>query len=203
MRSLLLTATLTSLLAASSAHAAIANGAPIALSPSSKLWLTGDSTLHAYKVNATQMTLTAHASAPAATLLELVQAKGVEGLVLTVPVAKLASGEKPMDENLQKAMKVAAQPNIVLTVSGYDVLPSSSAGAAMLVHLRGTLSIANVDRPVELNARVTVTPAGLRLAGSTALLMTAYGVTPPVLMAGMIKCKDEITAHFDVELTAI
>ena len=182
---------------------------PVVLSvaPGGKVWLEGDSTLHKYKASAKAFTLTGNALKKGAPGLgggpeteQLARAQEVGTLQLTLPVGQLSSGEKGLDENLQKAMKAAAFPNVVFKMANYQVLQSATPQASMVLHLRGTLSMAGVERPVELNAHADTVTRGLHLVGSKALLMSDYGIKPPVLMGGLIKTADQVMVRFDVEL---
>jgi hypothetical protein len=176
---------------------------PVQLASPSRVWLEGDSTLHKYKAEATQIDTTlGFAPDPAKPAKEplgrLARDRRIQG-ELTIPVQKLSSGDKGLDENLRKTLKAPEHPNIVFRLASYEVMPSSEAGA-FLVKLRGTLQVAGAERPQDLIGRVAESAEGLRLTGSKELRMSEFGVKAPVLMLGAIKTDDRIVVRYDLQL---
>jgi polyisoprenoid-binding protein YceI len=170
----------------------------------SRLWLEGDSTLHRYKADATQFRADFKVAEGSAVsdLEALVRTGGVKGLVLEVPVSQLRSGKSDLDENMVKALNGRTHPSISFRMDSYQVLPATGADAAFMLKLRGRLSISGVEKPVDLDASVVRTATGLQLIGSKQLLMSDYSVTPPELMMGMLKTRNEIIVKFDLLLQA-
>jgi hypothetical protein len=180
---------------------AVAAERKLTFAPGAKLSLSGDSTLHPYQAMTRSLALSARVVGPGSDLLELIRGKGIESLSLTVPVTTLSSGERGLDKNLQKALEAATHPDIVLRVERYELKPAQGAGGETWLHVSGTLAVARAERPVELMVRATPTSHGLKLKATKALTMTQFGVKPPVLMAGMIRCRDEVTVDLEGELT--
>lgn len=170
----------------------------------SRLWLEGDSTLHHYRADATQFRADfVLAEGSAITDLEaLVRAGGVKGLVLEIPVIQLHSGKSDLDENMVKALNGRAHPSISFRMDSYEVLATASAGTAFALKLHGRLSIAGVERTVDVEAKAVRNASGLQLVGSKQLLMSDYAVKPPQLMMGMLKTKNEVVVKFDLLLQA-
>ncbi len=185
------------------AHKPAAAPAPQALQlqlqPSSKLWLRGESTLHPYQSFAKRISVTAELK-PAA------KADGLAGLIgagspfqfdLTVPVESMKSGEGGLDSNMYKAMAAAKYPDIRYDVKSYRTGPAAD-GKGLSIVTKGTLSICSVSRDVSITGQVLPGKDGLEITGEYPLLMSDYGVKPPELMFGMIKCSDQVVIHFDL-----
>jgi polyisoprenoid-binding protein YceI len=164
--------------------------AGIVFSSQSKIWLEGDSTLHRYHSTARQFQLSAALSA----------GKGGEGslshLELVLPVNELKSGEGGLDDNLYKALKASDYPTIrFLTTGGkLHVSPAGDVDATA----EGTLAIAGVEHPVTVHAEGKLTGNTLHLTGTKAVSMSEFGVKPPALFLGAVKCADRIEVHFDL-----
>lgn len=182
-------------LAAALCGVALLGGAPassatavsgLAFTSESRIWLEGDSTLHRYKSAAKAWQLTARPTATG----------GLADLEAVVPVRELKSGDAGLDKNLYAALKADKFPAIRFSAGTGD-LNVAATGAAD-ARVAGTLTIAGAKKPVTLTAVGRLTDGTLRLKGSKALLMSDFGIEPPVLMLGAIKCTDAITVHYDL-----
>ncbi len=177
---------------------------PIVVDPSrSKLWIEGDSTLHRFSARALSFAARfSSKDAAAKSLADLILNGKAGGLELSVPVAKLSSGEKGLDKNMRAALKEKEAPAIVFRMSRYttgDVVrgPGPSHPGQFPIRAHGTLSIAGKEREVDVDATCTAGLDGARLSGSYRLLMSDYGVTPPTFMLGALKVKDPIVVRYD------
>lgn len=173
----------------------------LSLQSGSRLWLEGDSSLHAYASTATVMAFSASLASGAASgrLEESVRAGLVRDVSVVIAVNGLKSGESKLDKNLRAALKDDKSPSITLRLTGYKVMPSTDAGVAR-IEAAGFLSIAGQENPVELTADATFSEGSLRITGRHPLLMSKFGVKPPELMFGMIKVRDPVVVHFDLML---
>jgi polyisoprenoid-binding protein YceI len=189
--------------AASTATAAPAGAAPsLTLAPGSRLWLEGDSTLHPYKTQATQVDATAELDAAfpagAAAARAAITGGGMKNLSVSVPVASLKSGESGLDKNLEKALKQDAAPVIRFTVVDYKTEEAKDGG--LVVKARGRLAMAGVEKEVFVEATCRFAPGVVEVTGAKDLLMSDFGIKPPVLMFGAIKTADKVVVHFDLKL---
>lgn len=178
--------------------------APFTLMPGSRLWLTGDSTLHPYSSNATQVDATAELdpafAAGAADAHAAIAAGALKSLRLAVPVAGLKSGESGLDKNLARALKQEAAPVIRFTLLDYQAVAAKDGG--LLVKAHGRLAIAGVEKDTVVEGTCRFDATGLAVTGAKDLLMSDFGIKPPVLMFGAIKTADKVVVHFDLKLKA-
>lgn len=159
-----------------------------ALSPESRLWLEGDSTLHPYSSTATALGLELSFSSGAA--LPAAAAAGVPArLIVRVPVKGLKSAHKGLDKNLVEALKGADHPDIVFTLTAYR----AEAGR---VSADGVLEVAGSTRAVSLAARLEPRDGRLLVEGEQPLKMTDFGIKPPKMMMGAIKTADLVTVKY-------
>jgi hypothetical protein len=173
---------------------------PLALDPASKLWLDGDSTLHKFQSKAAQIDVAAESESD--DLAGAARGGGVKKLELTIPVARLESGEKGLDKNLQKALKASEHPTITFRLAGYELPECKPAAASCKLKANGKLAIAGVEKDASLEGDVSFVADGLEVKGSKELLMSEFGVKPPTLMLGAIKVKDKIVIGYDIVLRA-
>jgi polyisoprenoid-binding protein YceI len=144
--------------------------------------MDGDSTLHRW-----------HVDAPGVEVhMEMDQAVPARLLTLdvSVPVARLTSGEAAMDKKLRDAMHADQYPEVRFHMRSAD-----TAGTGLLVH--GDLTIAGVTHPIDLDVSITPAGDGLRFAGSEPVHMRDYGVEPPVFM-GVVKTAEDVAIGFQV-----
>lgn len=154
--------------------------------PESKIWLEGDSTLHRYEATAKKFQASADWDGKGA----------LSGLEVVIPVKDLKSNNGDLDKNMHNALKAAQHGTIRFSV-GTGTLTIAPSGAAT-ARADGQLTIAGTKKPVTVTAEGKRTGDTLRLKGSRSLMMSEFGVQPPVLMMGAIKVADKVTVHFDL-----
>jgi hypothetical protein len=169
----------------------------IALAPGSQLMLRGKSTLHDYASAATRMDLAVEVVEPlpagASPLARLAQPGAVKSIVLTIPVEAMKSEKNGLDKNMYKALKSAANPNIVFRLTS-PAVATTAEGTAF--HVAGQLELAGQARRVEVDVRASETPEGIVLQGSKSLLMSDYGIKPPTMFLGTLKTDDRVVVEW-------
>jgi polyisoprenoid-binding protein YceI len=172
------------------------------LAPGSRLWLEGDSTLHKYSSNATKVEAAAELDGTfvpgSAAARAAVAAGGLKSLRISVPVAGLKSGESGLDKNMQKALKQDAAPVIRFTLVEYKA--EEAKDGSLLVKAHGRLAIAGVEKDAVVEASCRFGPGGMEISGAKDVLMTDFGIKPPVMMMGTIKTADKVVVRFALKL---
>ena len=172
---------------------ATASAPTITLGQGSQLWVEGDSTLHKYRLDAKELRIAVSASGGGEGLPDLVAHGSIKTLDVNVPVRGLTSGESGLDSNMRSAMKEDQFHDIRFQMDSYQ----SNAGS---LKIRGRLQIAGVEKPVELEAAAAADGAGLRVTGTTRLLLTDYGIKAPKFMLGTMSVADAVDVHFALRL---
>jgi hypothetical protein len=170
-----------------------ASAPTITLGQGSQLWVEGDSTLHKYRLDAKELRISVLASSGGEGLPELVAHGSIKTLDVHVPVRGLTSGESGLDSNMRSAMKEDQFHDIRFQMDSYQ----SNAGS---LKIRGRLQIAGVEKPVELDAAAAADGTGLRVTGTTRLLLTDYGIKAPKFMLGTMTVADAVDVHFALRL---
>lgn len=115
--------------------------------------------------------------------------RGVQSVVLTVPVNDFMCPEEEMREHLREAMRAAEFPAITFRLQSYQ--PSGQGVVAT-----GTLTILAATNPVTFPIFLTPGAAGVQISGEVPLDMTTYGVEPPVVMGGLLRVRPQIRIEF-------
>jgi polyisoprenoid-binding protein YceI len=159
-----------------------------------ELSLQGDSTLHKWVASAAQVSLNASVKGGSGALVERLKAGGLENLVLAVSVESLHSPEgKSMDKNMHKAMHAAEHPEIRFGLSSYTLKDGKLSA-------KGNLEINGTVQAVELGGDLAEKDGKAVVSGSYDLLMSGFGIPPPVMMMGTIRTKDKVTVSYRFEL---
>jgi hypothetical protein len=169
-----------------------------ALTASAKagLKILGDSTLHHWDVSATQMQISAVEEDKPGSLLDQVKAGSVSAVELTVTVEGLKSSESAsMDKNMYKAMESSKFPLVRFSLKSYQIKDGQVAA-------KGVLSIHGVSKDVSMTASVALKDGQLGVKGSYDLLMSDYGIKPPVMMLGTVRVADKVSIVFDTLVPA-
>lgn len=181
-----------------------AQAASVTLTPSSasRVRLEGDSTLHPFWSQTSSFTATltvdADAATPAAVAAAVAAGKPATMLV-KIPVANLKSEHSGLDKNLRKALLADKNPDIVYAMERYEAAPLKE-GQTLAVS--GALIVAGASVPSLLKATATVSRSFFVVEGEQALLMTDFGVKPPVMMLGAVKTADKILVKYRLEFEA-
>jgi len=116
-----------------------------------------------------------------------------------IPVRSIKSGKDLMDGVMQEAMKQKQFPSIDYRVTDL-VLRPHVAGNPLEFTAKGELTIAGVTNKVNMFVTLETLPQNkLKITGTTALKMTAYGVTPPKpkIGLGVLSTGDDIKLTFE------
>ncbi|UPT75279.1 MAG: YceI family protein [Elusimicrobiota bacterium] len=168
-----------------------------AVNPGGFLRVEGDSTLHKWNAAATVLKLDVDAAEGLSPAAAVASGK-VKTLALRIPAAGLESGDKKLDKNMRKAMKAEEFPEVVYTLSKYEL--AKAADGALTATTTGELTIAGVTKSVALSLVLIPGDGSVAVRGSHDLLMSDYGIAPPKLMMGTIKVRDAVTVRFDLIL---
>lgn len=162
---------------------------------STKIQLSGTSTLHDWTMDATQ------ATTDAAFVVDGGKLSSIARLNFTLPVKNLKSHSKPMDNNTYKAMNVEKNPNINFALTASSITPAG--GNNYNIKAVGKLTINGNTKETDLVATGTFNPADntLTINGSKKMKMTDFGVKPPTVMMGTIKTGNDITIAYNLKYT--
>ena len=168
----------------------------MSLTPQSRLWVDGSSTVRSWSCSATQIDATIEAGAPSAVEAVIAGEKAVKVVDVKIPVEKLDCKNGTMNEHMRKALKAKDAPVIAFTVTSYDVAKGASGVAGTL---NGQLTLGGQTKPITVKAAGAAGPDGtLHVTGTHELAMTEYGLKPPTLMLGTMKVGDKVKVSFDL-----
>ena len=163
---------------------------------SATLSLSGTSTMHPYTVT-TKSLKVATGSVTSADVQGLLQPGAMQGFELQIPVNAFTSDKDGLTKQMFKAMKADKHPTITFRLDSYTV--EAAAGGAT-VKPTGTLTVAGVERPIDMVLEVKVQAGRLHVRGTRDLLMTDFGIKPPTMFMGMLKTADKVTITFELQL---
>lgn len=174
--------------------------APLAVQ-SGKVTIAGTSNIHEYSASTTSVRIVSVKLGESATPADLrdnpLKPGAIQAFEIAIAASTLTSGKDGLDKNMWKALKAGECPDITFTLTRFD-LTGEPAGAAKAI---GLLRIAGVEREVALQITTKPGDGTLAIQGHLDLLMTDYGVKPPVAMMGMLKTDPKVTISFETVLT--
>jgi len=160
------------------------------------LSINGTSTMHPYSVSTKTLKITGGIAA-AADLNALLQPGALQVFELQIPLNTFTSDKEGLTKQMFKAMKADKHPVITFKLDRYTVEPSA---AGMTITPAGTLTVAGVEKPIEMVLQVKEQNGALHIRGSRELLMTDFGIKPPTMFMGMLKTHDKVTIQFELQL---
>lgn len=174
--------------------------APLAID-SARITVSGTSNIHAYTASTTTVRIRRAELAAVPDGAELwmhaLTPGGVEGFEVAVPAATLTSPREGLDVNMHKALRTGEYPDILFRLLRFE----PRTGPAGSLRGVGVLKIAGVAREVAFDITTERKGASLGVKGQVVLLMTDFGITPPVAMLGMLKTDPKVTVTFETMLT--
>jgi len=191
---------LTALLALQSLNLCADDAKPVryeAQSTGSKMSIEGTSSLHDWTMDSTMVGgyLEADAKFPESALTDATAAKPVVNVFM--PVRSFKSGKSSMDLRMQKEMKEAQFKRIEYKL--IELKPTSAAGATGPLKFSATGALTVAGKTLTNTIPVTIEKQAdgkLKIAGTTALKMSAYGIPPPTTL-GLFTTGDEVKLKFE------
>ena len=174
--------------------------APLTLG-TTRVSIAGTSNIHAYTASTTTtVRLTraqvARVASGANFWDDVVKPGQLEAFEIVIPAATLTSPKEGLDKNMHKALKVQEFPDITFRLTRFTPATANAGGLNAI----GVLKIAGVEREVTLALKTERAENGLVVTGEVALLMTDFGIKPPVAMLGMLKTDPKVTITFETVL---
>ena len=164
---------------------------------SAVLSISGTSTMHPYTVSTKALNMRA-GNASAADVQGLLQPDALKGFELEIPVNTFTSDKDGLTKQMFKAIKADKHPTITFRLDSYTI--EAAAGGAT-VKPKGTLTVAGVERPIDMVLEVREQAGALHVRGTRELLMSDFGIKPPTMFMGMLKTHDKVTIAFELQLT--
>lgn len=153
--------------------------------------IIGTSTLHDWTVQAGVV-----ADYPTTLSLDIADGITIDSFSFSVPVANLDGGRGPsMNAKIKKAF--VAETNPMITYRQVGSTTTNKEVADNTITSSGILTMAGVEKEIEVTLSFAEDGDALLLKGSKALKMTDFGMTPPSAMFGQIETRDDITVHFE------
>lgn len=169
----------------------------LSLQPQSKLWVEGGSTIRAWSCKSEDVSAVVEATGTSAVTQLLAGEKVVKTVDVTLSGEKLECGGGTINDHMKKALKVRDFPTISFRLATYDLKHGTDGISGTLV---GTLTLGGVKKSINIPATGTIENGALHVLGSYEMKMTDYDLTPPSLMFGRIKVRDNVTVKFDLLL---
>ena len=168
------------------------------LTPQSRIWVEGTSTVRGFECKAPAVTALIEATGPDAANLVLAGTKGITRVDVTIPAKKLDCANGTMNGHMFKAIKADAAPEIKFSLASYDL---TRAGDEVKVRMNGKLSLGGVEKAITLDADAKAGPNGtLLVTGSEELKLSDYGLKAPTLMMGTMKVADAVKVRYELAL---
>jgi len=189
------------LLGALAATAAGQSTVHVAVGPESKLWIEGTSNLHGWSCAAEKFDAAIEIDVGAATDLAAVAPKALKRVEVKVPVRALKCGHGGMDDNMYKALKADATPEISYIMATFDAVPGEAD--AFTLKTTGTLAMAGKENKLAMEVVATRLPDGtVKATGVVPIKMTDYGIKPPTAIFGTLRTGDEVRVNFALTVGA-
>jgi polyisoprenoid-binding protein YceI len=176
--------------------------ARVPVAAESRLWIDGTSNLHDWSCKAQTLDAMVELDAAAASQVALAPTRALERVEVKVPVKSLKCGHDAMDNNLYKALKADATPEITYIMATFEATPGTVKDT-FTMHATGDLEIAGTRRQIALDVTATrLTDGTVRATGVVPIRMTDYGIKPPTAILGRLKTGDQVKVNFELVIGA-
>jgi polyisoprenoid-binding protein YceI len=175
--------------------------ARVSVAPDSKLWIEGTSNLHGWSCAAERFDAAIELDAGAADQLATSTPKALKRVEVKVPVKALKCGHGGMDDNMYKALKADATPEISYIMATFDAVPGEADDFTLKT--TGTLSLAGKENKLAMDVVATRLPDGtVKATGVVPIKMSDFGIKPPTAIFGTLRTGDEVKVNFALTVTA-
>jgi polyisoprenoid-binding protein YceI len=186
---------------ATTAGAQTTDGVRLVLGPQSELTFEGTSTLHSFHCKTTKLEVTVNVdpSYTAASLSKL--NRPLKTVEVVIPVKSLSCGNEGLEKNMLKTLKADKYPEIRYQLTTYQIA-GIATDDGMTLQAVGTLTIAGQQKAIEMLVKTDRGGGGNAAAtGTQAILMTDFGIKPPVFMLGTLRTGNKVTVSFKLNMT--
>lgn len=182
------------------ASAQTTDGVRLELRAGSELSFEGTSTLHAFHCKTTTMNAAVQVD-PAYAATKLSQVKQpLKTVEIVIPVKSIKCGSGGLEDNMYKTLKADKFPEIRYVLSTYEI-PSSTDDGVTLQSI-GTLTVAGQSKTIAMSIKAERQSDGSATAtGTQAVLMTDFGIKPPVFMLGTLRTGNKVVVSFKILAT--
>lgn len=164
----------------------------------SRVWIEGGSNVADWACRAT--TFDARVELDASPPRAESMTEGIRRVSVRLSARDLKCGNRKMEHDLYTALKASDPAKPSWIVAAFNAVGHPSADT---VDTQGTLLVAGVEKYVETHITTERLPDGaLKARGAVPLLMTDFGIKPPVGLFGLIRSKNEIVVKFELVIGA-
>ncbi len=156
----------------------------------SKLSVTGTSSLHDWEMKSTGFS--------AETGLKLADGSisEIQYIKFSTPVSALESGKNIMDNKAHNALKEKKFPQIIFALKGDGALILAEKSTSLTGMLTIAGKIKEIKVPVDFSI---ISERQFKARGTVRLKMSDFGIEPPTAFFGTLKTDDEVEMKFDFE----
>jgi polyisoprenoid-binding protein YceI len=186
---------------ATTAAAQATDGARLVIAPGSELSFEGTSTLHAFHCKTTKFEAVVSVD-PTYAEAKLSQVKTLlRSVEVVIPVKSLSCGNKGLEENMFKTLKADKFPEIRYHMATYQIAGDATDDGVTLQAV-GTLTVAGQSKTIAMSVKTGRGASGsATAAGTQEILMTDFGIKPPVFMLGALRTGNKVTVSFKLNAT--
>jgi len=150
----------------------------------SKIAINGTSSLHDWTSDLTKF------SGKGVFVVEQQKLVKAEDVTITMNVKSIKSGKSMMDGKTMDALQEEDYPVITFKSKESTLISDKK------VRCKGDLTLAGVTREVMTDLNVEYLNSAMTFSGKIKIIMSDYGIEPPVALLGSIKTGDEVTVDY-------
>jgi hypothetical protein len=120
---------------------------------------------------------------------------------MKITTSELDCGKKAINKDLLKTLKADEYPNIILELCSLKFMEGAHDDEWQEVKAETFLTIAGTTRTMNMMVKAKQLGQGtFKIKSSEELKLTDFGIDPPTALLGLVKVKDEMTLHLDLEV---
>jgi len=173
------------------------------ISPESKLWFDGTSTIHDYRCDAGKIEGFMEMDLNLLSKIQFDSTDGIVGGKISISVLDLKSEKEKLNEKMYKSLKQNQYSEITFELinASFNATPDSTDTWWVKLQTSGKLKVAGFEKMIDMEVTAYRENDGkLRFEGKKSLLMKDFGIKPPSMMLGILKTANGISVHFDLVL---
>lgn len=154
-----------------------------------RLTIDGTSTMHDYTLVTTALNVVSSAIDTGS----LLEPAALQHFELQIPVNSFMADRDGLKKKMLETIQAEKHPFITFKLDNYSV-------DGTVTRVNGTLTVAGVAKPIDLELQVDETTNGVHVRGTHDLSMKEFGIKAPTMFMGMLKTHDQVTIKFELQL---
>lgn len=183
----------------------------VRLNGSSRIWVEGDSSMHAYKSTSSVVNMKTYGTLNVQpdSLTQLAVDKKFapyiddlfKNMKVSIDVTSFRSPTPGFDSKFYETLKADSHPEIAFKPSTYKITKDKNSSDLFILSMDGVVRVAGKEKAISLTSHVKILGDKAVISGQKELFMTDFGIKPPELL--FVKTDNRVVVKWNINVSMV